>query len=121
MIGNVDGDKDCNNVHNSILFPSPFLLAGLGLCRVGLDWVRSVRCGLGWIGLGRFVRLGWVGLVDIIMAADDEDDDDGDDNQDNSDDDDKDDHNEDDDDNDNVVFSCNNQPWTDAFMEEGGG
>ena len=45
MTGDVDGDKDCNNVHNSILFPSPFLFVGLGLCRVGLDWVRSVRCG----------------------------------------------------------------------------
>ncbi len=69
----------------------------------------------GWVGLG------WVGLVDIIMAADDEDVDDGVDNQDNSDEDDEDDHNEDDDDNEDVIFSCNNQPWTDAFMEEGGG
>ncbi len=41
------------------------------------------------------------------MAADDEDD--------------EDDHNEDDDGNEDVIFSCNNQPWTDAFMEEGGG
>ena len=54
------------------------------------------------------------------MAADDEDDNDGDDNQDNFDKDDEDDHNDNDDDNNDLVFSCNNQPWTDAFLEEGG-
>ena len=58
---------------------------------------------------------------DIIMAADDEDYDNGDNNQDNLDGDNDDDHNDDDDYNDDLVFLCNNQPWTDAFLEEEGG
>jgi hypothetical protein len=71
-----------------------FLIYGSG--RVGLGWVESGRVGSGWVGLE--VWPGCIGAVlcgtmmAFVAMGDDNDD--------------------------NVVFSCNNHPWTDAFMEE---